>query len=69
MGMNWVNVGIMPSKYFGQNDGVNRLGSFLGVMGQSDLDMSGKPAELHPGDRLRAVKFGQRIAEATQRWL
>ena len=68
MSMTWINVGTMPSKYFGQDDGVNRLGSFIGVMGQSDLDMSDKPAELHPGDRLTSVKFGQRFAEAVQRW-
>ena len=68
MSMIWVNVGDMPSDYFGKEDGVNRLGSFLGVMGQSKLDMSGKSAEIDPGDRLTAVKFGQRIAEAARRW-
>lgn len=67
-GMVWVTPTEMPSIYFGKDDGVNRLGSFLGVMGQSDLDMSGKPPELDPGDRLTAVLFGKRIAEATQRW-
>ncbi|MFQ3679388.1 MAG: flavodoxin family protein [Pseudanabaenaceae cyanobacterium] len=34
--------------------GLNRLGSYLGVMGQSDF--SGKPATLHEGDRLSAVR-------------
>jgi NAD(P)H dehydrogenase (quinone) len=37
-------------------------------MGQTAPDMSGKPAEIDPGDRLSAEKYGQRIAEAAQRW-
>ena len=45
------------------------MGAFLGVMGQSDLDMSGKPPEIDSGDRLTAVQFGKRIAEVTQRWV
>lgn len=68
MSMIWVNVGDMPSNYFGKDDGVNRLGSFLGVMGQSELNMSDQPAEIDKGDRLTAVKFGQRIAQAARRW-
>lgn len=68
MAMVWVNAGDMPSHYFGKDDNVNRLGAFLGVMGQSQLDMSDKPAEIHPGDRLTAEKFGTRIAEAVARW-
>lgn len=66
--MIWVGAGDMPSAYFGKDDNVNRLGSFLGLMGQSDLDMSGAPATLDPGDRLTAVQYGQRIAIAAQRW-
>ena len=68
MAMVWVNAGDMPSHYFGKDDEVNRLGAFLGVMGQSQLDMSDKPAEIHPGDRLTAEKFGTRIAKAVHRW-
>ncbi|HEY9640911.1 MAG TPA: hypothetical protein V6C57_10540, partial [Coleofasciculaceae cyanobacterium] len=67
-GMVWVGPAELPSFYFGKTDGLNRLGSYLGVMGQAALDMSGKPAELDPGDRLSAEKYGQRIAEAAQRW-
>jgi len=55
-------------KLLGKDDGVNRLGGFLGVMGQSQLDMSGKEAVLDPGDAKTAERFGQRIAEATKRW-
>jgi NAD(P)H dehydrogenase (quinone) len=67
-GMVWVGVTDMPSQYLGKTDGVNRLGSFLGVMGHSELDMSGAPATLEPGDRLTAVNLGHRVADATQRW-
>ncbi|MBW4658148.1 MAG: flavodoxin family protein [Drouetiella hepatica Uher 2000/2452] len=67
-GMIWVGFADLPSAYFGKTDGVNRLGSFLGVMGQSNLDMSGSPAEIDSGDRLSSEIYGQRIAEAVQRW-
>ncbi len=61
-GMIWVGASEMPD----HSTGVNRLGSFMGVMGQSDLDMSGKPAEILPGDRLSAVLYGKRLAEIAQ---
>lgn len=61
-GMVWVGASEM-------NDGtINRLGSFLGVMGQSPIDLSGAPAVVDPADLLTAEKYGQRIATATQRW-
>ncbi|GAB4135021.1 MAG: flavodoxin family protein [Cyanobacteria bacterium J069] len=54
----------------GYNDlGVNRLGSFLGVMGFTVPDFSGQtPATLDEGDRLTSERYGRRIAEAVQRW-
>jgi NAD(P)H dehydrogenase (quinone) len=62
--MLWVNCAEMP-----QPNGVNRLGSFLGVMGQTTPDFSGTTtAQLDPGDRLTAEAYGKRIAEAVQRW-
>ena len=67
-GMVWVNAADMPSHYIGKDDGVNRLGSFMGVMGQSSLDMSGAPAVVDEGDRLTAMNFGRRMSEAVQRW-
>ncbi|MDF5725689.1 MAG: flavodoxin family protein [Rhizonema sp. PD37] len=67
-GMIWVNVGDLQSFLFGKDDGVNRLGGFLGVMGQSPLDMSGKEAQIDSGDRLTSERFGQRIAEVTKRF-
>lgn len=68
-GMIWVNVGDLQSFLFGKDDGVNRLGGFLGAMGQSPLDMSEKEAVIDSGDRLTAERFGQRIAEVTKRWV
>jgi NAD(P)H dehydrogenase (quinone) len=62
--MIWVGGGEMT-----QPNGINRLGSYGGVMGQTTPDYSGaKGAELDAGDRLSAVLYGQRIAESTQRW-
>lgn len=66
--MVWVSVNDLPSHYFGRDDGVNRLGSFIGVMGQSQLDMSGAAPVLEVGDRLTAESYGRRIAEAVYRW-
>lgn len=65
-GMVWVGQADLPSNYFGKDDGVNRLGSFLGVMGQSP--MGGSEAVLESGDRLTAKGFGARIAQAAYRW-
>jgi NAD(P)H dehydrogenase (quinone) len=62
--MIWVGAGEMS-----QPNGVNRLGSYQGVMGQATPDFSGtKKIELDAGDRLSCELYGQRIAEATQRW-
>jgi NAD(P)H dehydrogenase (quinone) len=62
--MIWVGAGEMS-----QPNGVNRLGSYQGVMGQAIPDFTGaKKVELDPGDRLSCELYGQRIAAATQRW-
>ncbi len=62
--MIWVGFDQMPNP----SNGVNRLGSFLGVMGQSDMDMSGSPALLHEGDRLSAVLYGTRMAQLVKQF-
>jgi NAD(P)H dehydrogenase (quinone) len=63
-GMVWVGAGEMA-----QPNGINRLGSYQGVMGQAIPDFTGtKSVELDPGDRLTAVLYGERIAAATKRW-
>jgi NAD(P)H dehydrogenase (quinone) len=61
--MIWVGAGQMP-----ESDGMNRLGSFMGVMGQSAMDMSGAPATIDPGDRSTSEHYGHRLATATQKW-
>ncbi|MDX2241078.1 MAG: flavodoxin family protein [Leptolyngbyaceae cyanobacterium bins.302] len=66
--MVWLGTGELPSQYMGKTDGVNRLGSFLGVMGQTPMAANGEAADLHSGDRLTAEHYGRRIAEATKRW-
>jgi NAD(P)H dehydrogenase (quinone) len=63
-GMLWVGAGEMT-----QPNGVNRLGSYLGVMGQTLPDFTGtKPAELDEGDCLSCELYGQRLAKAVTRW-
>ena len=62
--MIWVGFDQMPNP----SNGVNRLGSFLGVMGQSPVDMSGSPAVLHEGDRLSAVLYGTRMAQVVKQF-
>uniref|UniRef100_A0A832M422 Flavodoxin family protein n=1 Tax=Oscillatoriales cyanobacterium SpSt-402 TaxID=2282168 RepID=A0A832M422_9CYAN len=65
--MIWVGAGDLPSQYFGKQDGINRLGSFLGIMGQSPMS-SGGEAALESGDLITAESYGRRIAVATHRW-
>jgi len=70
MGMIWVPIGDLPTNNHseGSTRTVNRLGSFMGVMGQSNVDQSfeGAPSE---GDRITAFRFGAHVAKATQRWI
>jgi NAD(P)H dehydrogenase (quinone) len=62
--MVWVGAGEMS-----QPNGVNRLGSYQGIMGQAVPDFTGtKPVELDPGDHLSCELYGQRIAQAVARW-
>jgi NAD(P)H dehydrogenase (quinone) len=62
--MIWVGAGEMT-----QPNGVNRLGSYMGVMGQAVPDFTGtKTVELDSGDRLSCELYGQRIANAVDRW-
>lgn len=52
----------------GSNDDLNRLGSYLGPMAQSDADA---PPEVAPPiqDQKTGEAYGVRIAKATSRWL
>lgn len=70
MGMIWVGVGDPPGNNWsgGTVNDVNRMGSWLGTMGQSngDQDASLTPSQ---GDRITAERLGQRVASITHQWL
>ena len=61
-GMVWVNPGDIDCTARESDDGVNRMGSYLGVMGQSPMVFDRDP-ELHPGDRLSCERYGLRLAQ------
>ena len=67
--MNWVSLGLLPGNNSsnGSEKDLNRLGSFLGAMAQSNSDES---PELTPpqSDRDTAQALGARVAAAAQRW-
>lgn len=67
-GMIWTPPALPPGSATGRTgpDDVNRLGSSLGVMTQSD---NASPEVTPPaGDRETARLYGRRIAQAAQRW-
>jgi len=67
--MIWTSLGLMPgnNSSTGTVDDLNRLGSFLGVMSQSNADQG---ADLSPSsaDQRTAEYLGTRVAEVTKRW-
>ena len=68
-GMNWINLGIaLPNLTAAERgpDTINRVGSFVGLAGQSD----NAAPELSPpsGDRETARLLGVRVAQAARRW-
>jgi NAD(P)H dehydrogenase (quinone) len=69
MSMIWVGVGDGPGNNWSGGSEVdnNRLGSWLGAMGQSNADQG---PELAPsaGDLLTAERLGKRLAEVTAKW-
>lgn len=68
-GMNWVSLGLMPGNNSSQGSAtdLNRIGSYLGAMAQSNAD---EGAEVTPpqADRDTAEILGARVAAAAQRW-
>ncbi|RYZ49729.1 MAG: flavodoxin family protein [Sphingobacteriales bacterium] len=64
--MIWISQGILP-RYINdqQTDGQNRMGSFLGLMTQTDNSIR-EVSALHPGDSLTIELFGRRILDITQ---
>ncbi len=68
-GMNWVSLGMMPgfNKKGSTPEDLNRVGSYLGLMTQSNIDESPETAPI-ASDRKTAELFGRRVAEAALRW-
>ncbi len=68
-GMNWVSLGLMPGNNSSQGspEDLNRIGSYLGAMAQSNAD---EGAEVTPpqADRDTAQALGARVATAAKRW-
>lgn len=68
-GMVWINLNILPGNNAstGTVDDINRLGSSLGAMAQSNID---EGPELVPPecDLETARRLGRRVAECTIRW-
>ena len=67
--MNWVNLGMMPgfNKKGSTVEDLNRVGSYLGLMAQSNID-EGPDTAPATSDRKTAELFGRRVAEAAVRW-
>ncbi|NJC03060.1 flavodoxin family protein [Xanthomonas arboricola] len=68
-GMIWVGLDLMPgnSSSSGGVDDLNRLGSWLGVMTQSNNDQA--PELAPPASDLRTAEYlGRRVAETTRRF-
>jgi multimeric flavodoxin WrbA len=66
-GMIWVSLGLMPgnSTSTGSADDLNRVGSFLGAMAQSNTDEGPDIAPIE-SDRDTAEYLGRRVAEVAQ---
>ncbi|BBB26866.1 flavodoxin family protein [Amphritea japonica] len=68
-GMNWVSLGLLPGNNSSQGSptDLNRIGSYLGAMAQSNAD---EGAEVTPpqADRDTAQALGARVAAAALRW-
>ena len=69
-GMIWVSLGLLPAQpstpHQRDEDSLNRLGSFLGLMTQSEND---KPEITPPsGDQKTAESYGARIVVSAKRW-
>ena len=69
MGMHWLSLGLLSGidATHSKPDAMNRLGSWLGAMAQSNVDQG---ADLAPpdADRRTAEHLGRRVAQAALRW-
>src|ERR1051326_7468608 len=68
-GMIWVGLGLLPgnNSSTGSPEDLNRLGSFLGAMAQSNADQGPEHGPT-PADLRTAEHLGRRVAEAAARW-
>jgi multimeric flavodoxin WrbA len=68
-GMVWINLNLMPgnNNSGGSVDDLNRLGSSLGAMAQSNVD-EGPDKCPTQADLETAKRLGQRVAESVKRW-
>lgn len=68
-GMVWVGLGLLPgnNSSTGSVEDLNRLGSFLGAMAQSNADQ-GPEQGPPPADLKTAEHLGERVARAAIRW-
>ena len=69
-GMNWISYGAKGGWFTtdGSAEDVNRLGSFIGVMTQSNYDQSPELAP-PPSDLRTAEDLGRRVANAARQWV
>lgn len=67
-GMVWIGLDLLPGNNSskGSVEDLNRLGSFLGAMAQSNADQG--PEAVTNADRKTAEHLGKRVAEAAARW-
>ncbi|AYD02385.1 flavodoxin family protein [Neorhizobium sp. NCHU2750] len=62
----WVSLGIMPANTkAAKRDDVNRMGSYIAPMAQSDADAA--PGDMSRGDLETALLYGARVAGIAQR--
>lgn len=64
-GMHWINLGLLPGNNSskGSAEDLNRLGSYLGAMAQSNADVGADVAP-PPADLRTAAELGRRVVEA-----
>lgn len=69
MGMHWLSLGLLSGvdATHSKMESLNRLGSWLGAMAQSNVDQ-GPDFAPPSSDRLTAEHLGRRVAEAAVRW-
>ena len=67
--MIWIGLGLMPgnNSSTSSNNDLNRLGSFMGAMAQSNVDQSAEDAP-PPADLKTAEHLGRRVAQAILKW-